>query len=161
MHTWRTRPSGSRSRLIDEKDNEAKMPTVVGGLGAALLKSQELIAQVDEGRGLASAAKLELEQAAVKRQRLIDITDFESDMVETDGARFFCMCHSSLRLRPQPSYGGMSGAGQYVPQKREGSALLSGTQAGRFGADGSQCSMERRHHLCALADCRSDAFDRT
>ena len=69
------------------------MTAVVGGLGAALLESQELIAQVDEGRGLAPAAKLEFEQATVKRQRLIDITDFESDMVETDGARFLCMGH--------------------------------------------------------------------
>jgi hypothetical protein len=69
------------------------MPPVVGGLGATLLEGQELIAEVDEGRSFASAAKLELEQAALKRQRLIDITDFESDMVETDGARFLCLGH--------------------------------------------------------------------
>ena len=69
-------------------DHETKMTAVVGGLGATLLESQELIAQVDEGRGLASAAKLEFEQATVKRQRLVDITDLESDMVEADGARF-------------------------------------------------------------------------
>src|SRR5437660_939915 len=38
-------------------DNESKMTAVVGGLGAALLESQELITQVDEGRGFAPTAK--------------------------------------------------------------------------------------------------------
>ena len=57
-----------RQRLADRVlviDHESKMTAVVGGLGAALLKREELIAQIDEGRGLASAAKLEVEQAAV------------------------------------------------------------------------------------------------
>src|SRR5690349_5632785 len=44
-------------------DHEPKMTAVIGALRAAFLKSQELIAQVDEGRGLASAAQLEREQA--------------------------------------------------------------------------------------------------
>jgi hypothetical protein len=34
------------------------MPSVVGGLGAAFLKPQELIAKINEGRGLASAVKV-------------------------------------------------------------------------------------------------------
>src|SRR6266849_1789638 len=33
------------------------------------------------------------EMAAVERQRLLDIADLESDMVETDGARFLCFRH--------------------------------------------------------------------
>jgi hypothetical protein len=66
------------------------MTPIVGGLSAALLEREKLIAQIDEGRGLVPAAKLEVEQAAVKRERLVDIADFESDVVETDGARFFC-----------------------------------------------------------------------
>src|SRR5262245_9500350 len=74
-------------------DHESKMTAVVGGLGAALLQRQELIAQIDEGRGLALAAQLELEQAAVKGQRLLDVADLEGDMVETDGARFSWLRH--------------------------------------------------------------------
>jgi hypothetical protein len=58
-----------------------------------------LIAQIDKGRCLAPAAKLEVEQAAVERQRRIDIADLEGHMVETDGARFPCMGHGSLRSR--------------------------------------------------------------
>src|SRR6266508_6140002 len=69
-------------------DHEPEMTAVVGGLAAALLQREELIAQIDEGRGLAPAAQLEVEQAAVERQRRVDIADLERDMVETDGARF-------------------------------------------------------------------------
>src|SRR6266550_275106 len=47
------------------------------------------------------------------------------------------------------------------PAKPEGSAWLSGTQFGRFGADGGQSGMQRPHHLCAFTDCCGDAFDRT
>src|SRR5262245_9947371 len=74
-------------------DHETKMTAVVGGLGAALLQRQELVAQIDEGRGLALATQFEVEQATVECQRLLDIADLESDMVETDGARFFCLRH--------------------------------------------------------------------
>src|SRR6516225_2061810 len=74
-------------------DHETEMTAVVGGLGAALLQRQELIAQIDERRGLALAAQFELEQAAIERQRLLDIADLESDVVETDGARFFWLRH--------------------------------------------------------------------
>jgi hypothetical protein len=39
------------------------MAAVVGGLSTALLERKELVAQIDEGRCLALAAKLEVEQA--------------------------------------------------------------------------------------------------
>src|SRR5215472_6206627 len=74
-------------------DHEAKMTTVVGGLGAPLLQRKELIAQVDEGRGLALAAQFEVKQAAVECQRLLDIADLEGDVVETDGVRFSWLRH--------------------------------------------------------------------
>src|SRR5215469_17867834 len=74
-------------------DHETEMTAVVGGLGAALLQREELIAQIDERRGLALAAQFEVEQAAVERQRLLDVADLESDVVETDGARFPCFRH--------------------------------------------------------------------
>ena len=67
-------------------DHKAKMAVIVGWLGAALLQREELVAQIDEGRSLALAAKLEVEQATVESQSLFDVTDLESDMVETNGA---------------------------------------------------------------------------
>src|SRR5262249_14836064 len=69
-------------------NHESKMTAVVRGLSTALLEREELIAQIDEGRGLAPAAKFEVEQATVNRQGLIDIIHLKSDMIETDGARF-------------------------------------------------------------------------
>src|SRR5262249_39115122 len=78
-------------------DHEAEMAAVVGRLLTALLQRQKLVAQIDKGRGLALAAQLEIEQAAVEDQRLLDIADLESDMVETDGARCSCFRHGSLR----------------------------------------------------------------
>src|SRR5216684_3776048 len=42
-------------------DHEPKMPAVVGALGAALLEREELVAQIDEGRSIALAAKLKVE----------------------------------------------------------------------------------------------------
>src|SRR5262245_9507012 len=91
------------------------MTAVVGGLGAALRQPQELIAQIYEGRGLAPAAQLELEQAAVKGQRLLDVADLEGDMVETDGARFFWLRHGALPQSGQSSCGDMTGISQYGP----------------------------------------------
>src|SRR5215468_2189636 len=74
-------------------DHETEMTAIIGGLGAALLQRDELIAQIDERRGLALAAQFELEQAAVEGERLLDIADLESDVVETDGARFPWLWH--------------------------------------------------------------------
>ena len=45
-----------------------------------------------------AAAKLEFEQATVKRQCLIDIADFKSDMFETDRARLFSAHIGNLPL---------------------------------------------------------------
>ena len=63
------------------------MPAVIRRLPPALLQREELIAKIDEGGVFALAAQLELEQAAVERQRLFDVADLERDVVETDGAR--------------------------------------------------------------------------
>src|SRR5437660_1669310 len=79
---------------------------------SALLQREELVAQVDDRRGLALAAQLELEQTAVEGQRLLDIADLERDMVETDGACFACFRHGSLRQSPCASCGDVSAAGQ-------------------------------------------------
>ena len=73
------------------------MAAVVGGLGAAFLEREELIAQIDEGRGVALAPKLEVEQSTVEGQSLFDIADLERDMIETDGACFARVEHRTLR----------------------------------------------------------------
>ena len=69
------------------------MTAVIGRLRAALLQRDELVAEIDERRILALAAQREVEQAAVERESLLDIADLESDVVETDGARFLCFRH--------------------------------------------------------------------
>jgi hypothetical protein len=88
------------------------MAAVVGRLPAALLQRNELVAQIDERRGLALAAQLELEQTAVEGQRLLDVADLERNMVETDGARFPCFRHGSLRQSPRVSFGDVNAASQ-------------------------------------------------
>src|SRR5262249_23265234 len=65
-------------------DHESEMAAAVGRLRAAFLQREELIAQIDERRGLTLAAQLELEQTAVEGQRLLDVADLERDMIETD-----------------------------------------------------------------------------
>src|SRR5437868_9503206 len=78
-------------------DHKSEMPAVVSGLGAAFLQREELVAEIDEGRAVALAAKLKIEQSAVESQSLFNIADFESDMIETDGARFSRLGHRTLR----------------------------------------------------------------
>jgi hypothetical protein len=75
------------------------VPAVIGRLPAAFLKSQELVAEIDEGSILAPAAQLEIEQPAVKFQRLVDVADFDRHVIETDSARFLGFGHGSLHMR--------------------------------------------------------------
>jgi hypothetical protein len=55
-----------------------------------------LIAQIDECRSRTLAAKLEIKQSTVKSQSLLDITNLERYVVETNGARLFCFCQGTL-----------------------------------------------------------------
>src|ERR1044072_5892677 len=83
--------AGLSQRLADcvlVVDHEAKVAAVVSGLGTTFLQREKLVAQIDEGRGVALAPKLELEQSTVESQSLFDIADLESDMIETNGACF-------------------------------------------------------------------------
>jgi hypothetical protein len=72
------------------------MAAPVSGLGTSLLERQELVAQIDEGRGGALAPKFELQQSTVENQSLLYITDLERYVVETNGARFSCFSHGAL-----------------------------------------------------------------
>ena len=67
----------------------------VSGLGSALLKGEELIAEVYKGGILATAAQLEVEQPAIECERRIDVADFKRDVVEADGARFPVFRHGA------------------------------------------------------------------
>ena len=72
------------------------MAAVVGALAASLLQREELVAQVDEGIGLAAAAERELEELAVEVECFVDVADFERDVVEADGAGFFVRWHGRV-----------------------------------------------------------------
>jgi len=72
------------------------MAALVSGLSTAPLQCEKLIAQIDEGRIAALAPKFEIEQATIESQSIIDITDFERDVVETNDARFSCFSHVAL-----------------------------------------------------------------
>src|ERR1700694_5286987 len=76
------------------------MTPVIGSLSAPLLQREELIAEIDESRVFTLAAQLEVKQAAVECQRLFDVADHESDVVETDSARFLCFEHGPLHDLP-------------------------------------------------------------
>jgi hypothetical protein len=65
------------------------MSAVIRGLCASRLQRGELVAEIDAGHRLALAAQLKVEDAAVERQRLLDIPDFQRYVVEADRARFF------------------------------------------------------------------------
>src|SRR5262245_56256584 len=93
--------TGSGQRLADRLlviDHETEMAAVVGRLLTPLLQREELVAEIDEGRCLALAAELEIEQAAVESQGRIDVADLESDVIETDGTRFSSLRHVALRV---------------------------------------------------------------
>ena len=64
------------------------MTTLVGRLLAPLLESNELVAEIDEGHGVALAAQLEREEPAVERQRLIDVADLDRNVIDADKPRF-------------------------------------------------------------------------
>src|SRR5262245_8026588 len=95
FHTGRGQRLADRLLVID---HEAEMAAVVGGLLTPLLQREELVAEIDEGRCLALAAEFEIEQSAVERQSRIDVADLESDVIETDGARFSWLRHMALRF---------------------------------------------------------------
>src|SRR2546428_10372065 len=55
-------------------DHKSKMAAVVRGLSTAFLQCEELVAQIDEGRGVAFGPKVEVEQSTVESQSFFDIT---------------------------------------------------------------------------------------
>ncbi len=78
-NAWRTASLSSTTRPKWRRHRES---------GDGLLKREELVTKVDESRILAPAAQLEIEQAPVEGQRLVDIANFEGDVIEPPGRAF-------------------------------------------------------------------------
>ena len=75
-------PHGGRSSTTSPKWRSSS-----AGLLAALHQRDELVAHVDERRAGHAAAQLELEEAAVERQRGVEIADLERHVVHADQPR--------------------------------------------------------------------------
>src|SRR5262245_9612474 len=78
--------------------DKPEMPPIIRRLPPAFLQSQELIAKIDEGGVFALAAQLELKEAAVERQRLIDVTHLERDVIEANRASLLSFSHGTLQV---------------------------------------------------------------
>ena len=65
--------------------DEAEMTAVVRWLLATLLQRDELVAEIDERIRIAPAPELEFEKPAVERECLVDVADFERDVIESHG----------------------------------------------------------------------------
>ena len=61
------------------------MTAVVGRLAAPLLQRDELVAEIDERIRIAPAPELEREEPAVESECLVDVADFERDVIESHG----------------------------------------------------------------------------
>src|SRR5713101_1514970 len=84
-------------------DYKPKMTPIVDGLCTALLERNELVSQIDERHGIAFASKFKIEQPTIESQSRFDVTDLESDMIETDDARFGCFRHRASTFKPSPA----------------------------------------------------------
>ena len=58
------------------------MALVVRLLAPTLHECEKLITEIDKGVGVAFPAQLEIEEAAVERKRLLDITHFQGDVIK-------------------------------------------------------------------------------
>src|ERR1700676_2388083 len=85
-------------------DYKPKMTSIVGGLCTALLERNELVSQIDERHRIAFASKFKIEQPTVEGQSRFDVTDLESDIIETDDTRFCCFRHRSSSIKPSPAF---------------------------------------------------------
>jgi hypothetical protein len=79
--------TGGRERPLAAVDDEAEMAVAVRRLRSPLRERDELVAHVDERHPATTPAKPEVEDAAVERERLLDVTDLEGDVVDADEAR--------------------------------------------------------------------------
>src|SRR5438270_3820605 len=79
-------------------DDQAEVSRLVRRLRAAGGEGDELVAHVDERHPVPGAtAQLEVEQAPVPRERLIEVRNLEGDVIDTNQA-----CHPSFDLSASP-----------------------------------------------------------
>lgn len=71
------------------------MTSLVRPLTTAGAQREELITEIDPRHRRPPAAKLELEEARIPRQRLVDVAHLERDMVDADRA-----CHPESVRQP-------------------------------------------------------------
>ena len=102
--TWMKLPHGSRKSLPFPNsstpasraaasaaslvvDDEAEVPVVVGSLRAAFGQREELVAHADERHPRDARLHLDVEDAPVELERLVEVADLEGDMVDSDQPR--------------------------------------------------------------------------
>ena len=84
-------------------DDEPEVPRLVRRLGSPCRERDELIAHVDEGhRGASPAAQLELEEASIPGKRLLDVADFERNVIDPD-ERFAHPASRAMRHGTEPT----------------------------------------------------------
>ena len=65
-------------------DDEAEMPVVVPLLRTPLCQREELVAHADEGHAGDARLHLDVEDAPVELERLVEVADLESDVIDPD-----------------------------------------------------------------------------
>src|SRR5262249_7053909 len=98
-------PEGGARRLLIV-DHEAEMAAIVRRLFAPFLKGDELVAQIAESHRVTLAAQLNLEEAAIEHQRLLDVSHLQRDVVEAHDARLCRLSHQTLLLCQSEAQGG-------------------------------------------------------
>jgi hypothetical protein len=68
-------------------DHQAEVPVLILRLRSLRGQRNELIAHVDERHGPAAPAQREFEQSSIERERLVDVADFQRNVVDADQAR--------------------------------------------------------------------------
>jgi hypothetical protein len=100
VQEWAFRRSHAGSRETSARRllviyHQAEMTAIVCGLPATLLKSDELVAEIDKGHSRTFSAQLEREEAAVERQSLFAIPYLQRDVIEPYDARLCRLNHLS------------------------------------------------------------------
>src|SRR4029077_1059996 len=77
-------------------DDQAEMALAIRVRRFGLHQRQKLVAHVDEGLGLAAPAQREAEDFSVEGERLLDVADFERDVIDADQAGERCRAHDAV-----------------------------------------------------------------
>ena len=97
--SWRRPPprSPDRASVLDDKPEVA---SIVRRLSPPFGERQKLVPHVDERHLRRAATQLELEEASVEGERLLEVSDFQRDVVDANELGT-CLRHSILLPRPK------------------------------------------------------------